>query len=367
MRLLPLSMCTPGMRLQQNIYSADGVILLAEDVELSEHLIKRLYSHGINYLYIQDSRTDDIEFHEPLKMETKAKVLVEIRSSFRKMITESHSSNRTTYSHLGKTFRNLIGMILNDLSDHREAMSLLTNICVMDSHLYQHSMNVCVYTSILGASQGYSREELFTLGLGSLLHDVGKMKIPQDILLKPDKLTNEEFKEIQNHTVYGYKMLKDEANIPLLSAHCAFQHHERMNGSGYPRGIQGNEIHEFAQWIGIIDSFDAMTTHRVYRQAQLPHYALDVIMADAGTLYDRQKVEVFRNKIAIYPIGITVSLSTGEVGVVIDLNNDYLQRPVVRIIKDEYGQDLHTPYEIDLSKNLSLMVTEVNPLSNNMA
>lgn len=367
MRLLPLSMCLPGMRLQQNIYSADRVILLAENVELTEHLLKRLKSHGITYLYVHDHRTEDIEIHEPLRMETKAKVLVEIRSTFRKMINDSNSDKSNSYSYLGKKFRELFSLILDDISDHKEAMSMMTNICVMDSHLYQHSMNVCVYTSILGAAQGYSREELFTLGLGSLLHDVGKMKIPKDILFKSGKLTDDEFKEIQKHTIYGFKMLKDEANIPLLSAHCAFQHHERINGSGYPRGISGNEIHDFAQWIGIIDSFDAMTTHRIYRKATLPHYALDILMAESGTLYDKQKVEIFRNKIAIYPIGMTVSLSTGEIGVVVDLNNDYLQRPVVRILKDADGQDLYTPYEIDLSKNLSLMVTEVNPLCEKMA
>ncbi|TCZ76139.1 HD-GYP domain-containing protein [Paenibacillus albiflavus] len=367
MRLLPINMCQPGMRLHQNIYSADGVILLAENVELTEHLIKRLQTHGITNIYVQDHRTDDIEIHEPLRMETKAKVLVEIRSSFRKMMYDTNSDNRHTYSFLGKKFREVFSLILDDISDHREAMSLITNICVMDSHLYQHSMNVCVYTSLLGIAQGYSREELYSLGLGSLLHDVGKVKIPKEILFKPGKLTDEEFKEIQKHTTYGFKMLKDEANIPLISAHCAFQHHERMNGSGYPRGIGGDDIHEYAQWIGIVDSFDAMTSQRVYRQAKLPHYALDILMADAGTLYDKQKVEVFRNKIAIYPIGMTVALSTGEVGVVVDLNNDYLHRPIVRILQDQDGQDLHAPYEIDLSKHLSLMVTEVNPTSGKMA
>jgi HD-GYP domain-containing protein (c-di-GMP phosphodiesterase class II) len=363
MRLMPIGMCTPGMKLRQSIYNDEGLVLLAENVELTESLIVRLQQHGIDYVYVQDPRTDDLVMNEPLEPETKARTLKEIRRTFKRMADAPERGGKMPYFHTGRELRSLMEDILDDLSGHPDAMSMLTNICVTDSYLYQHSMNVCVYTTMLGIAEGYDRDALFTLGLGSILHDIGKVRVPQHILLKRDSLTKEEILEMQQHTVYGYNMLKDEPNIPLLSAHCAFQHHERYNGSGYPRGIRGDDIHEYAQWIAVTDAFDAMTTHRVYRNAMLPHIALEQLTIDAGTLFDPRKVDLFRNKIAAYPIGMTVGLSTGEVGIVVDLNSDQLQRPVVRVLYDEGGDEVTAPHEIDLSKRKTVSITQVNPVN----
>jgi HD-GYP domain-containing protein (c-di-GMP phosphodiesterase class II) len=361
MRLIPISMCNPGMLLSKNVYSEEGVVLLAQNVELSSKLIGRLQEHGIDYLYIQDSRTDDLVVKEPIEEKTKVWALTEIRQTFRKLMEDSNRKSSITYYHLGKTFRSMMNSIIDDLSNHQDGMMMLTNMNVTDLYLYRHSLNVCIYTTMLGLSHGYDREQLMTLGLGALLHDVGKTQVPNEILTKPSQLTPVEMEEMKKHTTYGFQLLKDEPNIPLISAHCAFQHHERPNGSGYPRGLRANDIHEYALWIGMVDSYDAMTTHRVYRPALLPHHAIEILLGGVGTLYNKSMLELFRNKIAIYPIGMTVALSTGEVGVVVDLNSSYPQRPIVRILQDADKQMLHEPFEIDLSKKLSIVVTEVNP------
>jgi HD-GYP domain-containing protein (c-di-GMP phosphodiesterase class II) len=156
-------------------------------------------------------------------------------------------------------------------------------------------------------------------------------------------------------------MLKDEPNVPLLAAHCAYQHHERLNGSGYPRGITGEAIHEYARWIGLVDSYDAMTTHRVYRSAMLPHEALEVLFTGAGTLYDQEKIALFRDKIALYPLGVTVRLNTGEIAVVVDLNASAAHRPIVRVLENADGETV-PPYEIDLSKKLTILIEAVGPV-----
>ena len=129
-----------------------------------------------------------------------------------------------------------------------------------------------------------------------------------------------------------------------------------------PRGLKGGEIHEYAQWIGIIDVYDALTTNRAYRPAMLPHRALEILFTGADSLYDIEKLKAFRDRIALYPLGITVTLNTGETGVVVDVNSTYPQRPIVRIIRDAEGQEVHPPYEVDLSKKLSLMITGVDQL-----
>ncbi len=117
---------------------------------------------------------------------------------------------------------------------------------------------------------GYSYEDLRLIGIGAMLHDVGKLLIPTEILLKPERLTNEEYEEMKQHARYGFDLLRNLHSVSLLVAHCAFQHHERIDGSGYPRGLVDFEIHPFAKIIGVADVFDAVTSNRVYREKILP-------------------------------------------------------------------------------------------------
>lgn len=360
MRLLPLSKVKPGMRLGKKIYNEEGLTLLGEHVELSERLISRLVSSGIDFIYVDDSRTHDIVVQDLLTEETRRKSLVEIRGTFRKLMTDGVQSKGVGTHRLGQTFGGLLEMIMDDLSENKDAMIMLSNIGIVDHYLFQHSLNVCIYSVMLGMSHGYSRDELMTLGLGSLLHDIGKTQIPLVLLQKNGSLTEAEYENIKKHTDYGFQFLKDEPNIPLLAAHCAFQHHERLDGSGYPRGLKGNEIHEYAKWIGLADSFDAMTTNRVYRKAMLPHQAMERLYGGAGTLYEKTQIELFRDRIAVYPIGMTVKLNTGETGVVSAVNAAVPHRPIIRILQDADGEDLKQPVEVDLSEKLNIMITSMN-------
>jgi putative nucleotidyltransferase with HDIG domain len=362
MLLMPINMCHPGMRLAKNIYNDDGMVLLAVNVELTQRLIDRLFTYGIDYVYIADSRTDDIFQEDIIQDETRNKAVHEIRGTFKKVMEDSNKRGAVSYYDIGRNFRDVMKMIIDDLSAHQGAMVMLNNMNIKDNYLFQHSVNVSIYAIMLGISYGYSRENLETLGLGALLHDIGKTKVPLGILRKPSQLTKEEFTEMKNHTTYGFQILKDEPNIPLLSAHCALQHHERNNGSGYPRGIQDTEINEFAKWIGLVDSYDAMTTTRVYRRPLLPHEAMEQLFAGSGTMYDQSQIALFRDKIAIYPLGITVKLNTGEFGIVSKLNMTVPQRPVVRVLQDESGKELKEPYEIDLSTKLSALISEIGEI-----
>ncbi len=364
MRLISTDKCVPGMRLGKSIYNNEGLILLGVKVELTQSLIFRLIKTGIDYVYIEDARTDDIIIPDLITDQTRIRAIAEIRSNFRKTMDLSNTKKTGLGNYqLGKTFSNVMSSIIDDLSQNQDAMIMVMNMNAVDHYLYNHSLNVCIYATIMGISQGYSKDELMALGLGALLHDIGKTQIPMEILLKSGKLTDAEFAEMKKHTELGYKILKNEPNISLLTAHCAFQHHERINGSGYPRGIMGKEIHEYAKWIGLVDSYDAMTTHRVYRTAMLPHQALEVLYTGCDTLYDMAKIEKFRDNVAVYPPGVMVTLHTGEKGVVVNVQTNFPQRPVIRVLENEAGESLSVPYEIDLSKQLTAMIISVNDLS----
>ncbi|WP_141500368.1 HD-GYP domain-containing protein [Paenibacillus luteus] len=360
MRLLPLSRCRPGMKLAKKIFSQEGLVLLGENIELTERLLFRLEQCGIQYVYITDPRTDDIVSPSLIREETMKTALKEIRSSFREMMDRPKRKKGVTYPYIAQPFKQMMNMIIDDLSSHKDAMIMLMDMSSVDHYLYQHSLNVCVYTTLLGMSNGYSREELTTLGMGALLHDIGKTQISIDVLKKPGSLSKEEFDAIKQHAKIGYELLKDEPNLPLLVAHCAFQHHERIDGSGYPRGIKGDEIHDYAKWIGLVDSYDAMTTNRIYSSPMLPHHAIERLYAGTGTLYEQQMLQLFRDKVAIYPIGISVKLQTGESGIVSDLNYSYPHRPIVRVLYNEAGEELKSPYEVDLSTQLTMMIVSVN-------
>ncbi|HIW34869.1 MAG TPA: HD-GYP domain-containing protein [Candidatus Paenibacillus intestinavium] len=360
MRLLTIKQCKPGMRLAKKIFSEDGIVLLGEEMELTESLISRLESCHVQYVYIQDHRTGDID-HAPLISEDTFRIAVkEIRKNFSAMMTPASAHKAIKRPFIAKPLKEMMGLIIDDLSTNKDAMIMLMNMGIVDHYLYQHSLNVCVYTSVLGMSHGYSRDEVINLGLGALLHDIGKTQISIDILKKPDSLTKAEYEEMKLHTTKGFELLKEEPNFSLSIAHCAFQHHERMDGSGYPRGLVNNEIMEHAKWIGIVDSYDAMTTSRIYSSPMLPHDAMERLYAGSGTLYEQWMLAHFRDKVVIYPIGISVKLSTGVSGIVSNYNSSYPHRPIVRVLTNEAGEDLNVPYEIDMSTHLSTMIIAVN-------
>ncbi|QMV43704.1 HD-GYP domain-containing protein [Cohnella cholangitidis] len=367
MRMMPISLSRPGMKLAKKIYSDDGIVLLAEGVELTSSLIRRLGDCGVSFLYIQDARLDDLVVPELLSEETQRNTIQAIRHAFREFVDFPRRNKSATYPYIGRNMRNAMQQIMDELGSSKDAMIMLMNLHTVDHYLYMHSLNVCVYSTLLGIASGYDNEQLMTLGLGAMLHDIGKTQISMQVLLKPGELSAYEFEEMKRHAERGYYLLKDEPNIPLLAAHCAYQHHERINGSGYPRGIKGDEIHEYAKWIGIVDSYDAMTSHRVYRDAMLPHQAVEALYAGSDILYDTSKLQLFRDKVAIYPIGITVKLNTGQSAVVSDINSTCVHRPVIRVLTDEEGMELKVPFDMDLSKHLNVLISKIELNSDEMS
>ncbi|ASS66463.1 HD-GYP domain-containing protein [Paenibacillus sp. RUD330] len=360
MILMPLSMCRPGMILAKKILSEEGIVLLGERMELTARIIERLKECQINFLYIQDEFTEDIIVPELISEDTMRVAMTEIRSSFRQMMDAPPRKRGVAYPFVGKQLADVMNRVIDDLTSHKESVVMLMNMASIDHYLYQHSLNVCVYTTMLGISHGYSRDKLMMLGMGALLHDVGKTRISLEVLKKPGSLTREEYEEMKRHTLYGHELLANEPNIPPLAALCALQHHERLDGSGYPHGLAGKEIHDFSKWIGVVDSYDAMTTNRIYRNPMLPHQAVEALYAGTGTQYEQSMVQLFRDKVAIYPIGMTVRLQTGEVGVVVDVRASCPHRPIVRVLQDEVGMRLNAPYEIDMSLQLTRMIAGVN-------
>lgn len=362
MRLVSVVNCEPGMLLGKSIYHESGRLLLNDGFELTKRAILRLEEQGVTHVYIKDAATDDIEIEDNIPPEVRRESIAIIQSAFENLQNGNMRQNASFQGKMIRDFQRVVDMLISEIKGSKSLMNLLSNIQVKDNHVFSHSLNVAMYTIAVAIKSNFEQKQLYEIGLGCLIHDLGKMFIPPEVLHKPGRLTDEEFSVIQTHTEKGFDLLRKQIEVPLLSAHCALQHHEKWNGKGYPRGLKGEEIHLYARTMAVGDVFDALTTNRVYRKAMLPHEAMEIIYADTNTHFQQEIVEVFRKTVAIYPVGVTVKLNTGETAVVVSYNDHSPSRPVLRIIKNEAGEPLQTFYEIDLLKHLSVMIVECDAI-----
>ncbi|OLN21160.1 hypothetical protein BTO30_16410 [Domibacillus antri] len=361
MRLVAVSTIKENVTLAENVFNNQGKVLLKKGAALSPPIVSRLRALGITYVYIEDGRTDDILIKPVLTEETRRAAIQIMTDAFSQVKKDLTSSSPIFAFHkLEKQFSSVVREIISQIRDRKEAIDLLTHLYAHDDYVFSHSLNVTVYTLALSMKlKNLTPKQTEDIGLGAMLHDVGKMMIPAAILKKPDRLTQEEFEIVKKHTEYGFELLRKEHNLPLTAAHCALQHHERINGSGYPRGLKGNEIHIFGKIVGVADVYDAVTSNRVYRKAMLPHEGMEILYAGAGTEFEKEHVEMFRKAIVMYPTGLTVWLNDGRKGIVAGQNEHVSDRPLLLIL-EENGEDIQDPYEVDMSAHQTLFIIETD-------
>lgn len=213
-----------------------------------------------------------------------------------------------------------------------DALICLAQLKKRDEYTVMHSMRVCILALTFGRHMDFTAAELNLLGLGALLHDVGKMKIPADILNKPDRLTPDEFEIIKTHVPLGVAILESHPGIPEQAIEVARSHHERYNGAGYIRGLHGDNIGLFGSIGAIVDCYDALTSDRIYHTGVSAYDALGLMYSVRRKDFHPELVEQFIQCMGIYPIGCLVELSTGGVGVVVSVNRERRLRPRVALV-----------------------------------
>lgn len=356
MRLVSTSSLQPKMRLGKAILNDKNQILIQAGVSLTDRMINRLSTLKITYVYIEDEESKGIEPSYPITETTKNEAMKDITSAFGSLVEENVLSNSFIIDRLGKSFSQTVKSILTDVKNHNETISLLSDSIGHDRYTFYHSLNVAIYSIAMARELNYSEEEQITLGIGALLHDIGKTQIPKEILQKPSKLIDKEMELIKSHTELGFNILRKCHEISTVSAHCAYQHHERIDGTGYPRGIEGKEIHKFAKIISVADVFDAVCSNRVYAKAVLPHVGMELLFAGAGTQFDLDIIRAFRRTISIYPVGLTVILNDNRKAIVAEQNKNNSERPIVRVIEEDMKK-VEQPYYVNLNKELTITIT----------
>jgi len=348
MRKVQLGMVKPGDKVAKSIFQDNGNVLLGEGVELNERYIQRLENLGIDFLYIEDGNTTDILPEDTIRDETRSNAVNVIYKTMNSFKEEIVTRNRTIAPDMGRNFRAVFGSIMQDLATRPNMLVNLTSIHSRDAYLFQHSFNVAVLAGIMGIAKGFNRNQLEELGIGALLFDIGMTKMPQGLLTQTGRYSTEDLKILHTHPMEGFDILRKYHDISIVSAHCALQHHERYNGSGYPRGLKKDEIHIYAQIVGLADTYDALVSPRPHRKRYTTSEAIEFLFAAGGTFFDLELIKLFCSHISVYPVATTLLLSTGQEVVVSQNNEIAVHRPRVRVIKEKDGQPPASPYEIEL-------------------
>lgn len=340
MRWIPTRLLQPGMRLANRIYGKSGEVYLNAGVELTARYIQRLENLGFHSIYIEDRLSNGLEVADVISEETRRFAVHQVRG-----LLETSASAKARSIVLQPDLVAVIDDIVDQLLGNTFSVVNLTDIRAVGDYLFHHSVNVCVLSVMTGITLGYGRERLVDLGMGALLHDIGKVRVPQHILNKPDALTKEEFEEVKKHTVFGRDMLRDHPQ----AADIAYAHHERYNGKGYPLGLRKTEISVFAQLTGIADVFDALTSDRCYRAAQHPSHALELLSGAGNVWFEARLIKAFMENVAAYPTGTVIQINSGEIGIVTDTPKGSPFFPDLRVLLDADGNPV-PPYLISTVK-----------------
>ncbi len=241
------------------------------------------------------------------------------------------------------TVENCLSGILSNAS----AMLWMSKIRDQDHYTAEHSLNVCVLAITFGRQLGMNKDELFNLGLCGLLHDVGKMKVPLEILNKPGPLTAEEWKVMKGHSIFGRNLLMKSKDLSQ-TVDTAYSHHERIDGKGYPRGVKGDKVSRVAKIVAIVDAFDAMTAKRCYSNGITPSAAVKNIFKDKGTHFDERLSLQFIKTIGLYPPGTIVELVNCSLAIVLESHHRYRHLPKVLLV-DIFEDERENEKIIDLS------------------
>lgn len=355
MRLIETASLKQGSILGKTIFNDKGLPLLKDGVELTKWHIDRLKRYKIQYVYIAEKETSHIVPKEAISQKLRSSATQKIDQSFTEIQEDISTITDLTMEKASNSLSQVVKQLMEELKGNQGLFDILSDVYTYDHYIFTHSLNVTLYSLSIGLELNLSPKELQILGLGAIMHDVGKMRVPEEILFKPGRLDEEELLVIQQHCMDGFNMLRKVHSISPLVAHCALQHHERNDGSGYPHGLKERDIHLLAKIIAVADVFDAVTSNRVYRKAMLPNEALELLFAEAGSKFDKNIIEAFRRTVAIFPIGLTVGLSDGHIGVVSRQNMGYSNRPVIEVF-EQNGVPLPFRYEIDLKDRLDITV-----------
>lgn len=337
MRVVCLHTRIQGEVLAMPVHGDGGRLLLNKGTRLTPRLIEVLLQRGYTRVAIEDPLLEDVEPEEAVSEETRSMAERALDMAAKKLLDGRAPDMGIV--------RDAVDAIIEDLKANKRTCVGVYSLRSYDESTFIHSVNVCVLSLAIAETMGYSVSEMRILGLGALLHDIGKLLVPTSILRKPGMLTDEEYELVKTHAKKGWELLANCYAAGPVAAHGALDHHERLDGSGYPRKLKGDEISEIGRVTAVADVYDAMTSDRPQRKAIFPEAVYKYMDQEKGTLFDSQAVDALFQRVALYPTGTILSLWGGFVAVVTRQDPRSNFRPFIRIVG---GPGITKPVDVSL-------------------
>jgi putative nucleotidyltransferase with HDIG domain len=349
-----------GSMIAEPVFSEQGNLLLKEGIIVNNHVLDKLLIHEIDYVYIIEALTQGIEPKGMIEDEKLLESVRVVQHVFDDVLEHERMGVKSAVSkeHIALV-KEVVNELLLELEKAEDILYTVVDLIGTDAYTYKHSVNVTVLSIITAKALGYRREDIKNIALGALLHDIGKVRVEPELILKPSKLTFEERQKVEKHAQYGYELLEAIEGLPYTTKQIIRLHHEKLDGSGYPLGLQGIEIPEYVRIVTVCDMYDAMTTDRVYRKRMPIYRALDILMAEAIYRIDPKIYTVLMRNIAIYPIGTGVVLSDGRIGIVTSFRRENPSRPKVRVLNNTSNERDIQLTELNLEDSQILFIEDV--------
>ena len=353
MQKLSVSCLQPHMQSAQNVYQADGRCLIRSGDLLDEPLIAQIREWGLGSLAIRHPLFDASVPPELAPETDRVRVIGKVRDLYQEMAW----TGKLNLASLASCAQELLEIVRS----RRNVMVHWGDLRTFGDYVYSHSVNVCLLASLLGMHRQLDDRDLQDLALGALAHDLGLMQIPLSIMNKPGKLTPEEIRLSRQHTQFAFDLLTACDPPPTRAAQIALQHHENVDGSGYPRGVRDADLPELSRIVAVVNMYDALVTERPFRRAFLPHEACELLSTLVNRYLDADLLDLFLSFVAVYPAGSVVRINTGQIGIVREVPWRNAARPLLSVITDERGQLLDTPQLLDLAAQKKFFINK--PLS----
>lgn len=338
-----------GMRIDQSIVNRLGKTLIAKGTILDEYMIDSLLKLNIMGVYTsegEEDEEDDSHLPEYTKKQIQELTVadhskVKLSESVKKRVSEGvqYLYSNTESSDFADTTNHIANDLMSAIMENDAIAFDIGTLKVSDEYTFKHSVDVATMSMIIARKHGFDDRRVYEIGVAGLLHDVGKSKIPNEVLNKPDKLSDQEFALMKQHTLFGYGILKEKQGISNEIMMGVLQHHEKLNGKGYPLAYSSDKISEYAKILSIADIYDALVTERPYKKAFSSRDAVEMIMSMTEEL-DIDYMKSFLASVILYPVGSTVKLSNGESARVLENVQECILRPKVIGLKTGKVYDL---------------------------
>lgn len=330
--------CLPGMVTGETIYNKYGAVIVWENTRLDDSAINRLKDFRVDAVQVYESSLpNSIKQNEAEKPAARAydkeeelpfAEAYEKDTDVFKSVLHDLSIGKTVS--LNKTIE-IANSVYSRKNDNRDIIDCVTQIRKVDEYTYYHCVNVALLAMLIGKWLKLGSDDIYMLVQAGLLHDIGKSLIPPELLNKPGKLTEEEFEEVKKHAEYSYYLVRQLNGVDKRVSEAVFYHHEREDGSGYPKGLAGQQISQFAKILAVADTFDAMTANRTYKLKSSPFGVFELMQNGCFGYLDPVILDTFLANISHYYIGYKVKLSDGRIAEVVYINRQQYGRPVLKV------------------------------------